>query len=232
MILVLGGTAEARKLAEALGARAILSLKGTTRHPQAIAQRVGGFGGVAGLTRYLDEAGITRIIDATHPFAAQMSAHAVAAAGGRPLLRVQRPAWETKPEWRQVDTLTEAATALPAGARVFLTVGSHSLAPFLQREDIWCLTRAIEPPTRLPRHGMLELARPPFTLASEMALMEQHKISHLVSKNAGGRATATKLEAAAALNVQVIMVKNPRLPEVLTVETVAEAVKWLERQGD
>lgn len=232
MILILGGTAEARVLAEALGARAILSLKGATRHPLSTAQRVGGFGGVAGLVRYLEDAGIKRIIDATHPFAAQMSAHAVEAAGGRPMLRLQRPAWAPEPDWLHVNTLAEAATALPTGARVFLSVGSQSLAPFLQRQDLWCLTRAIEPPAERPLNGVLELARPPFSLDDERALMAQHKISHLVSKNAGGQAIEAKLKAAATLGVQVIMVSRPHLPEVLTVETVAQAVKWVENIGE
>ncbi len=229
-VLVLGGTAEARDLCASLGARAVLSLAGATKAPLAHPHRVGGFGGSAGLAAYLRGAGIGAVIDATHPFAARMSAHAFAAtkALDMPLLRLERPPWPRRPEWQEVADLGAAAMAIPAAARVFLSVGSRSLGPFLGRGDMWCLTRSIEPPANRPPHGEVVLQRPPFALEGELALMRRHKISHLVSKNAGGAATSAKLEAAAALGVQVIMVNRPRLPAVLTVETVAQAVKWVE----
>ncbi len=231
-LLVLGGTAEARQVAEATGA--VLSLKGATRNPLATPHRVGGFGGISGLVGYLQAEGFTAIIDATHPFAAQMSQHAYEASAqcGLPLLRLARPPWPEQPAWQMVESLTAAAAALPSGARAFLTVGSQSLGPFLSRDDVWCLSRSIEPAAQAPTHGTTILQRPPFSLQAELALMTTHNITHLVSKNAGGKATAAKLTAAATLGVQVIMVKTPRLPAVLTVETVAEAVKWVENSGD
>ncbi len=231
-LLVLGGTAEARQLAEATGA--VLSLAGATRKPLTMPHRTGGFGGVAGLVDYLRAEGFTAIIDATHPFAAQMSHHAYQASAqcGLPLLRLARPPWPEQPAWQMVDSLAAAAAALPSGARVFLTVGSRSIPPFLARDDVWFLSRSIEPAAQTPANGTVILQRPPFSLQAELALMAAHKITHLVSKNAGGKATAAKLTAAEALGVQVIMVKTPRLPAVLTVETVAEAVKWVENPGE
>lgn len=231
-LLILGGTAEARKLAEKLGPRAVLSLAGATRNPLATPQRSGGFGGVAGLKNYLSQQAISTIIDATHPFAAQMSHNAATAAAGLglPLLRLERAAWPESPDWINAETLPEAALRLPAAARVFLSVGGQSIAPFLARPDIWTLVRSIEPPAHFPRHGEVLLQRPPFTKAGEIDLMRRHAITHLVSKNAGGQATIAKLAAAAALGLQVIMVKRPLLPPVLTVESVAEAVKWIAQQ--
>ncbi len=233
-VLVLGGTAEARALATALGAVAELSLAGVTQKPLAQAHRVGGFGGVKGLTDYLGAKGFTSVIDATHPFAAQMSRNAYEAtlSLGLPLLRLERPPWASEAAWQKVPDMLRAAKAVPTGARVFLSIGSQSLEPFLQRDDIWCLTRSIEPPVQVPPRGDVLLQRPPFALAQEQALMRKHSISHLVCKNAGGVATIAKIKAAEVLGIQVIMVKRPRLPAVLTVETVAEAVKWVEKLGE
>jgi len=233
-ILVLGGTAEARQLVAALGDAATLSLAGLTRTPLSMPHRVGGFGGAGGLAAFLQREGFEGIIDATHPFAARMSRNAfeAAAALGMPLLRLERPAWPKEPAWLEVDDLVAAAKALPAGARVFLTVGSLSLGAFVARDDIWCLSRSIEAPAHPPANGEVLLQRPPFTMQNELAIMSRHKITHMVSKNAGGAATRAKLEAALQSGVQVIMVKRPRLPAVLTVETVAEAVKWVENLGE
>ena len=230
--LILGGTGEARALAEALGGRAILSLAGATKQPLASACRTGGFGGVEGLLRYLHRQNITALIDATHPFAAQMSRHAAEACAraGLPLLRLSRAAWPMETAWQDMPDLTAAAAALPAGARVFLSVGSRSLTPFCQRRDVWFLSRSIEAPPHIPPNGKLIRQRPPFLLADECALLTHHRISHLVSKNSGGSATRAKLEAAAALGVQVLMVNRPQLPAVLEVATVAQAVNWVENQ--
>lgn len=232
-MLVLGGTAEARQLVEILGARATLSLAGVTQKPNPIPHRAGGFGGVEGLVTCLKTEAFQGVIDATHPFAAQMSHNAFEATKRlcMPMLRLERPAWATKPTWQMVPDLASAAAAIPTHARVFLSVGSQSLGPFLGRGDIWCLTRSIEPPLHAP-YGEVVLQRPPFALKSEIALMKAHRITHLVSKNAGGGATQAKLEAAGFCGVQVIMVKRPRLPRVLTVESVEEAVKWVENLGE
>ena len=231
--LILGGTAEARQLAQALGPSAMLSLAGVTQRPVLTSHRAGGFGGVQGLAAYLQAEGFQAVVDATHPFAAQMSQNAFDACTqcGLPLLRLARPVWPEAPTWQVVASLSAAAEALPEGARVFLSVGRQSLAPFLGRAGIWCLARSIEPPLHAP-FGVVILQRPPFSLANELELMTKHRITHLVSKNAGGKATEAKLAAAKELGVQVIMVKRPRLPAVLTVETVAQAVKWVENLGE
>ena len=233
-VLLLGGTAEARALADALESNAELSLAGATQKPLAVPHRIGGFGGLNGLTTYLRAKGYQGVIDATHPFATQMSQNASEAAAslGLPLLRLERPPWPSEVSWQNVVDIASAAEAVPAGARVFLSIGSQTLAPFLHRSDIWCLTRSIEPPAQLPLHGKTLLQRPPFTLEQEVALIRHYNISHLVSKNAGGAATFAKVQAAKALGVQMIMVKRPQLPAVLTVETVPEAVKWVKNLGE
>lgn len=148
-----------------------------------------------------------------------------------PLLRLERPAWPYEPEWLEAKSLSGAAKAIPAGARVFLSVGRQSLGAFGGRGDVWSLTRSIEPPLQAP-FGEVISQRPPFSLQNELDLMVTHNITHLVSKNAGGEATRAKLDAANQLGVKVIMVKRPRLPEVLTVETAAEAVKWVKNLGE
>ncbi|MEX0970766.1 MAG: cobalt-precorrin-6A reductase [Paracoccaceae bacterium] len=240
-VLLLGGTEGARELAALLAAQGIdatlslaslslagLSLAGVTEAAHnPLPQRSGGFGGVAGLCAYIRAQSITHIIDATHPFAAQMSRHAAAASAktGVRLLRLTRPDWALRPHWQAVASLADAAAALPKGARVFLTVGSQSLAAF-QARDLWCLTRSIQPPaTHLL--GEVVLARPPFTLAGEVALMRQHAITHLVCKNAGGNQTAAKLDAADQLGIKVVIITRPVLapaPEWATPETLLGAL--------
>ncbi len=230
--LILGGTIEARRLAGALGDIAVLSLAGTTEAPTSIPQRRGGFGGAEGLACYLQQENISALIDATHPFAAKISHNAAQAAkqADIPLLRLCRPAWPLDPAWQMVDDLAQAAAALPKGARVLLSVGSRSLQPFLPRPDLWFLSRSIEPAAKYPPHGASLLQRPPFSLAEEISLMKAHRITHLVSKNSGGRATKAKLEAAKALGIHILMVNRPQLPAVLEVATVAQAVNWVENQ--
>jgi len=238
VILILGGTGEAHRLASALERPFTLSLAGATRRPQPrpYPLRSGGFGGVEGLAAYLRAKNIAALIDATHPFAARISRNAVAAARATstPLLRLERPAWEPQPDWHVVPDIAAAASVLPPQARAFLTVGSQHLASFAARKDIWCLTRAIEPPAQPPR-GEVLLQRPPFTPAAETVLMRHHAITHLVSKNAGGAQTRAKLDAAAALALPVIMVARPELPLAETAGTIKDALEWIRhnagRQG-
>lgn len=230
-VLLLGGTGEARALAAQLADQninATLSLAGlTAATPSRLPQRSGGFGGVAGLVAYVRAQSITHIIDATHPFAAQMSHHAAAASAqtGAKLLRLIRPAWALRSHWLVVDDLDTAAASLPNGARVFLTVGSQSLAAFAGR-DIWCLTRSINPPgTALP--GATIRARPPFSYDNELALMRDNSISQLVTKNAGGTQVEAKLAAADALGIKVVIINRPMLPpapEWATPETLLKAL--------
>lgn len=234
-VLILGGTGEARALAAALVERKIdvvSSLAGVTAEPVLPpgAIRRGGFGGVEGLARYLAEADIGIVVDATHPFAAVISRHACEAAAlhGIPYLRLERPAWRAGPgdRWQEVADAPAAAAALPSGATAFVTVGRKELSAFAARDDLRVIARAIEAPGfDLPRGWKLVLARPPFTLEAEMALMRDEGVSVLVTKNAGGEATRAKLDAARALGLPVIMVARPVKPAAETAATVKEMVE-------
>lgn len=236
-LLLLAGTREARKLALALSSdrnwHVTASLAGVTEDPAQLAAdtRIGGFGGADGLTAYLADKGIDAVIDATHPFACQISANAAVACGRQqvPILRIERPPW-TQPsgaQWICVKTLEAAAQALPSGARAFLTVGSNSLAPFARRDDVWFLVRALKLPEVMPfTHFATVVAPPASNTGEEAALMREHRISHLVAKNAGGPANA-KLQAAAELDIPAIIVSRPRSPVGVTVANVEAAVEWL-----
>lgn len=240
-ILILGGTAEARALAEqlvALGHDVTTSLAGRTQAPLLPpgAVRIGGFGGVAGLAAALRAGTIDWLVDATHPYAGQISFNAVAAARetGVPLLRILRPAW-TPPEganWIHVETAAEAAAALPAGARVLLTTGHTGLPQFLDRDDCQFIVRLIETPAMaIPAHARLLHSRPPYGLADEIALMDGERITHLVSKNSGGGQTAAKLDAAMRLGVRVIMIARPAYGPAIEVESVDGALAQLASAG-
>jgi precorrin-6A/cobalt-precorrin-6A reductase len=234
-VLVLGGTGEARRLAECLvaeGVDVLSSLAGRVADPRLPAGevRIGGFGGQEGLAAALD--GVAALVDATHPFAATMTAHAVAAAAatGTPLLRLQRPGWTAQPgdDWRWVDSL-EAAAAAAAGYRsVFLTTGRQGLAAFAELPG-HCLVRAIEPPSPpLPQRVTVLLARGPFPLEGELALMREHGVEVVVTKDSGGVMTAAKLTAARELGLPVVVVRRPPVPPgVPVVATVEAALAWL-----
>jgi precorrin-6A/cobalt-precorrin-6A reductase len=240
-VLILGGTAEGRALARACaddaGLRVVTSLAGRTSAPLPIPGevRAGGFGGVDGLVAYLHAGRIDAVVDATHPFAATMTAHAVAATAraGVPLLVLRRPGWRERPgdRWHRVPSL-EAAAALPEpGARVFLTTGRQGIAAFAARDDCWFLARSVEPPAP-PAPARLEvlLDRGPFTLGSERAVITRHRIDVLVTKDSGG--PAPKLDVARELGLPVVMVDRPATPAAGTVTTVAEAVTWLTGPAD
>jgi precorrin-6A/cobalt-precorrin-6A reductase len=236
-ILILGGTGEARALAArlvALGHDVTTALAGRTQTPLAPAGRlrVGAFGGVAGLADYLKHKGIDRLVDATHPYAARISAHAVAAAQetGVPLIRFVRPPWPEPAgaSWMPAHDIASAAAALPTGATALLTTGHTGLEAFFARRDVTLHVRLIERPAlALPPNASLILARPPFTLAGETALLRERRVTHLVTKNAGGTATAAKLEAARRLGVTVLMVARPVLPPATEVATLAAAIDAL-----
>jgi precorrin-6A/cobalt-precorrin-6A reductase len=238
-VLLLGGTAEARRLAELLaadGVPAVTSLAGVVadgRPPQGDV-RIGGFGGVAGLVAYLHESGITAVIDATHPFAAQMTGNAAAAChqAAVPLLRLSRPSWSVRPDaasWRWVDTIEDARRAAERlGHRSFLAIGRQSLGEFAGWTDRQVLVRVVDPPDfPLPEGWVVLRARGPFTLDDELQLLRDHGIDVLVAKDSGG-STEAKLDAAAELGVAVVMVRRPALPVGVDVVTsVAEAAAWL-----
>ncbi|MFF4222322.1 cobalt-precorrin-6A reductase [Streptomyces sp. L500] len=239
-ILILGGTTEARRLAEELAAdpavRVTSSLAGRVAAPRLPAGevRIGGFGGPEGLAHWLREQQVAALIDATHPFAGTISFNAAraAAAAGVPLLAVRRPGWVAGPgdDWRDVASLADAARALPAlGERVFLTTGRMGLGAFAHLEDMWFLVRSVdapEPPAP-PRMEVL-LDRGPFTLDGERELLRRHAIDVLVTKDSGAAATAAKLTAAREAGIPVVVVRRPPVPEgVAEVAGVEAAVGWL-----
>lgn len=239
-ILILGGTGEARALATLLverGHTVTSSLAGRTRQPERPigAVRIGGFGGVAGLAAYLDAYRIEVLIDATHPFAAQISANAAQAARavGVTLIRIERPQWK-RPEgaqWIEVDDMDAAAKVLPGGANVLLTIGRQELAPFMARADCRFVARMIEVPEGVPERWRVVAERGPFAPETERALMQAEAITHLVSKNAGGDQTAAKIEAAAQLGIPVVMVRRPLLPPALVAHSVADVVLMIDGVG-
>jgi precorrin-6A/cobalt-precorrin-6A reductase len=237
-VLVLGGTSEARELAAALagqpGLRVISSLAGRVSNPALPAGevRMGGFGGAAGLAGYLGSAGVGAVVDATHPFAETISAHAVEACtlAGVPLLRLARPGWapEDSDDWHPAGSLDEAAGLLPAlGSRVFLTTGRQGLAAFA-RLDLWFLIRCVDPPSgTLPARHEVLLARGPYQREAERALMQRHRIDVLVTKNSGGSLTAGKLGAARDLGIPVVVVSRPAAAAAAAVTAIGEAVRWV-----
>ncbi|RZU31873.1 precorrin-6A/cobalt-precorrin-6A reductase [Blastococcus saxobsidens] len=240
-MLVLGGTGEARRLATALveaGRPVLSSLAGRVAEPLLPLGevRIGGFGGAAGLAAWLREEAPPAVVDATHPFAAGMTASAAeaAAATGVPLLRLQRPGWTAGPGdgWRWVDSLEEAAGAVAGFGSVFVTTGRQGLAAFAGLEGR-CLVRSVDPPAPpLPRDVTVVLARGPFSVADETALMRAHGVDVVVTKDSGGSMTAAKLTAARHLGVPVVLVRRPPLPAgVPVVATVGEALAWLVEIG-
>ncbi len=240
-VLILGGTAEAaalaRDLAEEPRVAATTSLAGRTRAPASVPGRVrvGGFGGAAALADYLKTRAVDLLIDATHPFAARISRNAAqaCAAAGVPRLVLTRPPWAARDgdRWTRVADAGSAAAALPAlGRRVFLTIGRQELAAFAALGGLWFLVRLVEPPEDpIPLEDFrLVLGRGPFSLAQETALLRAQGIEVVVSKNSGGSGTYAKIEAARALDLPVVMVERPPLPEGETVETAAAARAWIE----
>lgn len=232
-VLVLGGTAEARALADrlvALGHDVTTSLAGRTQHPSLPAGRirVGKFGGVPGLVGYLHSAGVDMLVDATHPYAGLISVNAVAAAGqtGVPLVRLMRQAW-VEPEgraWVHVSDIAAAADALPSGAVALITTGHEGLDLFAARDDCSFVVRLIEPPaTLLPAHMRQMLARPPHDLSTERELFGREAITHLVTKNSGG-AYAAKLDAAREAGATIVMISRPIYGPAREVGSVDEAV--------
>lgn len=241
-ILILGGSAEARELAERLVPRfdVTTSLAGRVRNPAvpAGALRIGGFGGEAGLREWLLDNAIDAVVDATHPFAATITENAAAACGrlGIPHVILRRPPWPAG-DATIVSSAVEAKDVVAAQgfSRVFVTSGRSSIGAFLF-SDAWFLIRVVEavPADELPERHHLLLSRGPYTLAEETELMRQYAVEVLVTKNSGGTMTSAKLEAAAALNIPVVMIDRPPLPEnVSAVSTVGEAQRWvIERDTD
>ncbi|MER5714134.1 cobalt-precorrin-6A reductase [Streptomyces sp. NPDC002132] len=244
-VLILGGTTEARRLAELLhgapGLRLTSSLAGRVASPRLPPGevRVGGFGGTEGLTAWLRDNAVDALIDATHPFAGTISFHAARAAATAhvPLLALRRPGWVpvAGDRWHEASSLEEAAGLLPGlGERVFLTTGRMGLAAFAGLADLWFLVRSVDAPEppHPPRMEVL-LDRGPFTLDGERELLRRHRVDVLVTKDSGGAATAPKLTAAREAGVPVVVVRRPKSPEGVPVATTPEqAARWItERLG-
>lgn len=239
-LLILGGTAEAVALAAQAavlpGLDIVTALAGRTRRPvqPAGGLRRGGFGGAAGLADYLRAERIDLVIDATHPFAARISANAVTAAGtvGVPRLCLQRPEWTARPgdRWIAASDSDDAAARLPKlDTRAFLAIGHSGLAAFASVVGVWFLVRLIDPPEAplpLPNAEIVQ-ARGPFCVDDERALLAAHRIDVLVSKNSGGDATYAKIAAARDLGLPVVMIRRPAPPKGAHVETVDAALAWL-----
>jgi precorrin-6A/cobalt-precorrin-6A reductase len=237
-ILILGGTAEARALAAELagaGQDVLTSLAGRIREPARPAGRVrvGGFGGAQGLATFLRSRGIQAMIDATHPFAAQISASAATAAAltGVPLLRLERPGWTDHPraaEWTWVADATAARMAAEPYSRPFLTTGRGSLAAFLPWADRSALVRVVDPPdVPVPERWTVITARGPYDYAAERRLMAEFGVNVLLTKDSGGSHTVAKIDAAGALGIPVVIIARPRRELTAAVRTVADALAWL-----
>jgi precorrin-6A/cobalt-precorrin-6A reductase len=241
MILVLGGTAEARELAtllDAAGTRFMSTLAGRVARPRLPvgAVHVGGFGGASGLRSFLLENRVSAVVDATHPFSQGMTANAVAActADGVPLLRLERPGWSDAPgadSWEWVDNHDAAATAAARlGRHPFITVGRQSLHRFVPAlAEHRTLVRAVDAPAiELPEAWTLVLSRGPYLLDDERALFEDHDIDVVVTKDSGGSYTWSKLQVAAERDAAVVIVR--RGPAPAGVEVVSDpqaAAAWV-----
>jgi precorrin-6A/cobalt-precorrin-6A reductase len=242
-VLILGGTTEASELARLLAAdprfETTVSLAGRTVNPKAqpVRTRSGGFGGVDGLVAWLAQEKIQAVIDATHPYADQISANAVAACArlAMPLASIVRPAWRAQAGdiWLDVATSEAAADALgPEPRNVFLSLGRLELGAFANAPHHHYVARTIDPPgeVALPPDIRMLVGRGPFDREAETALLAREKIDVLVSKNSGGAATYAKIEAARELRVAVVMIARPHKPQGHALGNANEAVTWLEQR--
>jgi precorrin-6A/cobalt-precorrin-6A reductase len=250
-VLVLGGTSEASALAglltDDIRFSAVLSLAGRTAAPvlPPLPCRIGGFGGVAGLTQYISDHALQALVVATHPFATQIRHNAVAAAWGAkiPLLMIERPSWRAQEgdRWTEVADMVQAAAALggPAPRRVLLTIGRKDLAPFAAAPWHHYVIRSVDapPPELLPPSAKIITARGPFTLEGDQRMLHEERIEVIVTKNSGGTATQSKLVAARNLALPVVMVARPPWPDVTGLDAArvpdaAGALRWLEARHD
>jgi len=236
--LILGGTADAGLLAAEMaraGIDAVYSYGGRTRMPanQPLPTRIGGFGGVSGLADYIRHEGITHVIDATHPFAAEMSRNAVQACAetGTPLMALERAAWARADgdNWIEVSDVNAAVAVLPeASANVFLAIGRQHIAPFAVKPQHVYTLRFVDPPEApLPFAADVIVSRGPFTLDGELETMRARGITWIVARNSGGVGARAKIDAARMLGLPVIMISRPALPERQRVESLAEIMQWL-----
>ena len=240
-VLLLGGTTQARELAELLAAdptievtTALAGRTATPHHPPG-ALRIGGFGGPDGLATWLAGNRIDAVIDATHPYATTITHNAVTATRrtGHPLLLLHRPPWQPQPgdQWHRAATLDDVIERLPGlGPRVFLTTGRTDLTVPEALPDLWFLLRSVDPPTAPPPNVTAIQGRGPFTAADALALLRRHRIDVLVTRDSGG--PRTKLDAANAHGIPVLLLRRPATPaNVPVAETAPEAAAWLGARG-
>ncbi|MEP3676297.1 cobalt-precorrin-6A reductase [Sulfitobacter sp.] len=243
-VLLLGGTTEASQLAQALhtaGIETVFSYAGRTNAPvaQPVPVRVGGFGGVAGLMEYLVAEGISHVVDATHPFANTMAhnVHQACTARTLPLMRLERPAWALQhgDDWRSVPDIASVCAALPdTPARVFLAIGRMHIDQFAAQPQHHYVLRLVDHPTApipLPNHSVI-VARGPFDVVADKALMLTHGIEYLVAKNAGGSGAAAKITAARDLGLPVIMIDRPHRPNTVKASDIETVLHWLRHDAE
>ncbi len=236
-ILILGGTGEARRLAPLLleaGYKVTTSLAGVTREPLLPRGelRIGGFGGVDGLVEYVRGEKIVAIVDATHPFAEQITRHGFEAANQEKItyVRLERRPWKplAREHWRLVADVDSAVKALKTDTRAFVTIGRKELPKFAARDDLTILARSIEPPEmELPENWKFIQGRPPFTVYDEAELMRAHEINVLVTKNSGGKAVSAKLQAARELGIAIMMIERPVIDGIRKVRSVDQVLRFL-----
>ncbi|MBY2930597.1 cobalt-precorrin-6A reductase [Sphingomonadales bacterium 56] len=242
-ILILGGTMEASALARALaerGEQATLSYAGRTGNPRAqpVPIRVGGFGGADGLAAFLKAGAFTHLVDATHPFAAAISANAAAAARASDVahLMLTRPEWQAVDgdRWTHVPDIASAVRALDGPPRrVMLALGRMHVEAFAAQPQHQYLLRFVDapdaPPTLLRHHLLVD--RGPFTPAGDLALMRDHGIDLVVAKNAGGEGARAKIDAARALGLPVIMIDRPPMPQARAVHDIGDVLAWIDHSA-
>ena len=242
-VLILGGTSDANRLAAEVAADrldAIYSYAGRTQVPvnQPLPTRIGGFGGADGLADLIRQEKFTHVVDATHPFAAEISRNALAACAttATPLVALERKPWirTTGDRWIEVDDIAAAVAALPkARAKIFLAIGRQHVAPFAAMPQHTYTLRFIDAaggPLPLPDADLI-VSRGPFTLAGELELMRARQIEWVVARNSGGEGARAKIDAARELRLPVVMIRRPELPERPRVESVAEVMQWLSHRA-
>ena len=241
-LLLLAGTIEAREMARYLSMRVsrspelrvTASLAGVTTNPAplAVPTRTGGFGGVAGLADWVRSEQVTMIIDMTHPYAAQISEHAIDAARQTFVahVRFERACWvpESQDRWQSFKNWQEMIEAVPRGAHVFVAGGSKMLSGCLWRDDITVTARALLRPYDIPDRITIVLSPPKDTIEEERAMLQSHKITHIFCKNSGGMAARAKIDAARMLGLKVWMLERPNLPKAASVSSLEHLQKSIE----
>ena len=240
-VLLLAGTQEAKRIAWGLAdsrIKVVASLAGATRDPDPLPlpTRVGGFGGEDGFRTYVAETNITAVLDATHPFAHQITDRTarICTELGVAYAQVLRPPWtpEKGDNWTEISKPADAAAHIPQEAAVFLATGRQTIPEYANLEGRRVMARLIDAPTEpFPfAGGEYVIGRPPFKQEREEALFKALHVTHLVAKNAGGQGGRAKLDAARVLGLPVLLLKRPAMPDAVRVDNVQDALRWVTRQ--